>query len=303
MRFCQSFISELYRHIGAGVDIPAGDFGVGIREVNYLFGYYKKLVNTFDGSFTGRAPECGGSLLRPEATGYGLCYFAATMLKHYGGGDFTGKNIIISGSGQVGANAAVKAAELGGRVIAMSDISGVIYNPAGLDVRRAHNIKTKNGTLALYRQDDHDAWFYEDPARLWKIPCDIALPCAMENEITLKDAKALVAGGLSMICEGANLPVTPDALQYFLCHNILFGPGKAANAGGVAVSGMEMAQAALGYPWTAAEADEKLRGLMGDIFIKTAETAARCNTNNLVIGANIAAFSKIQAAMLAQGII
>lgn len=303
MRFCQSFISELYRHIGAGVDIPAGDFGVGPREINYLYGYYKKLTNTFDGSFTGRALCCGGSPLRPEATGYGLCYFAQSMLKHYDAGDFVGKNIIISGSGQVGANAAVKAAELGGRIIAMSDISGVIYNPEGLDVERVHAIKAANGTLALYGADNSAACFYDNPARLWEIPCDIAFPCATQNEITLHDARALADGGVGMVCEGANMPVLPDALQYFLRNNILFGPGKAANAGGVAVSGMEMAQASLGYPWPAEEVDGKLKTVMSDIFMETVNTAARFNTNNLVIGANIAAFSRIYKAMLAQGII
>ena len=304
MRFCQSYMGELYRHIGASLDVPAGDYGVGPREIGYLFGYYKKLTNRFEGAITGRGLSYGGSLARPEATGYGLCYFTLEMLKKYLKEDFTNKRVIISGSGQVGANAAVKAFALGAKVIAMSDIDGVIYNPKGINVEKVHKLKTQHGSILLYIQEDPNTVIYQKPEVLWEIACDIAFPCATQNELGEAAAKALVKNGVKVVAEGANMPCTPEAISYLKENNILFAPGKAANAGGVAVSGLEMVQAALHYSWSFEEVNSKLEIIMKDIFNKVDDAAKRFGkAKDLSFGANITGFLKIYEAIQALGVV
>ncbi|MGI6677082.1 MAG: NADP-specific glutamate dehydrogenase [Bacilli bacterium] len=304
MRFCQSFISELYRHIGAGVDVPAGDLGVGPREIGYLFGYYKKLVNRFEGAFTGKSASYGGSLGRPEATGHGLCYFAEEMLREFRGESLAGKRVVVSGFGQVGFHAARKAAELGAKVVALSELWGVIYSPAGLDIGIVQQLKAKNEPLEAYLKEDGGASFLTPPSAIFRLPCDVALPCATQNELDLESAKALVAGGVRMVCEGANMPSTPEAIEYFLEHGVLFGPGKAANAGGVAVSCLEMTQNATFLPWTFEEVDAKLKEIMKNIFRRSRDAAIRLGKpENLLAGASVAGFLKIYEAMRAQGVV
>jgi glutamate dehydrogenase (NADP+) len=304
MRFCQSFMAELYRHIGPDVDVPAGDLGVGAREVGYLFGYYRKIRNEFTGVFTGKGLSYGGSQLRPEATGYGLCYFAQEMLNNLKGMDFTGKRILISGSGNVGSNAAIKAKKLGAIVVGMSDISGAIYTENGLDVEQIRLLKTERKMLSDYALEHPNVSFSSNYRDLWKNKADIALPCATQNEVSLEDAKNIVASGVFIVCEGANMPCTQEAIRYFEEHNLLFGPGKAANAGGVATSGLEMTQNSMRLSWAATEVDQRLREIMKNIYHTCYRTSVKVGKpGNILVGANIAGFAKVYEAMKAQGII
>lgn len=304
MRFCQSFMSELYRHIGPNTDVPAGDFGVGAREVGYLFGYYKKLNNEFTSTFTGKGLSFGGSLLRPEATGYGLLYFVEELLQHQKSETLAGKRILISGSGNVGSNAAIKARDLGAIVVGMNDISGMIYNEAGLDVDLVKKIKDQRENLVNYNLLKPDTVFSSNPKDLWKMTCDLVLPCAMQNEIDLDDAVNLVKGGVQVVCEGANMPTTIAATKYFEEHGVIIGPSKAANAGGVATSGLEMSQNAMRLSWSEEEVDEKLKMIMKDIYHNIYQASKIIGKpGNLIVGANIAGFWKVYEAMKAQGII
>lgn len=304
MRFCQSYMSELYRHIGFDIDIPAGDLGVGAREVGYLFGYYRKLKNEFTGVFTGKGLSYGGSKLRPEATGYGLCYFAREMLKNLKALNLKDKRVVISGSGNVGSNAAIKAHELGALVVGMSDISGTIYSEEGLDVSLAHKIKKERKLLKEYPKYKTEVKYFESYQDLWKIKCDIALPCATQNEIGLEEAKMLVENGVLMVCEGANMPCNIEAIHYFQNNNVLFGPGKAANAGGVSTSGLEMTQNSMRINWSFEEVDKKLQEIMKEIFLNCYQMSIKIGQpGNLVAGANIAGFMKVYESMKAQGII
>lgn len=305
MRFCQNFMLELYRHLGPDTDIPAGDIGVGFREVGYMYGMYKKIKNEVTGVLTGKGLTYGGSLVRKEATGYGLCYFVQEMLKVYRNDDMTDKRVIISGSGKVGLYAALKAREMGARVVAMSDVNGYVYDPNGIDIDIVRNLTVETPEFSTkYQEFRSNAVYNENPMEIWKLPCDIALPCATQNELPLEGAKALVANGCFLVAEGANMPTTLDATKYLQHADILFAPGKAANAGGVAVSGLEMSQNAMHFPWSYAEVDEKLEIIMSDIF-KKAYSEARKYTDhrNLVVGANIAGFMRIYQAMLDQGVV
>ncbi|MDD2493083.1 MAG: NADP-specific glutamate dehydrogenase [Bacilli bacterium] len=305
MRFCQSFMSELYRHIGADLDVPAGDFGVGAREIGYLFGYYKKLKNEFTGAFTGKGLSFGGSLVRREATGYGVCYFAEEILKNIKNDSLKGKRVIVTGSGNVGTYTAMKAVELGAKVIAMSDISGYIYDENGVDVNYVRDIKEKQKkNLDSYLMYQPSCKFVPDYKSVWTIKADIIFPCATQNELGIEEAKKIVANGTMMVCEGANMPTTIEATDYLMDHNILFAPGKAANAGGVATSGLEMSQNSMRFSWTAAEVDSKLHSIMENIFETCYNTAKKVGKEgNLVVGANIAGFLKIYEAMVAEGVI
>jgi len=305
MRFSQNFMLELYRHIGPDTDVPAGDIGVGNKEIGYMYGMYKKIRNEVTGTLTGKGLSYGGSLVRTEATGYGVCYFVQEMLKVYRNDDFKGKKVIISGSGKVGQYAALKAHELGATIVAMSDINGYVYDQNGLDLSIMKMLTADTGEFTnKYVEYRANATFGTNPADMWKVPCDIALPCATQNELQLESAKALVENGCFLVAEGANMPTTLEATKYLQHHDILFAPGKAANAGGVAVSGLEMSQNAMHYPWTYAEVDEKLEAIMAEIF-KQAYTQARKYTDhrNLVVGANIAGFVRVYQAMLAQGVL
>lgn len=305
MRFCQAYVSELFRHIGPDTDVPAGDFGVGAREIGYMYGMYKKLSNDFVGTFTGKGISYGGSLGRKEATGYGLLYFVSEMLKVFRNDVVKDKRIIISGSGKVGKHAAVKAAALGGKVVAMSDINGFIHDEKGLDIHLVDRLSEEKGEYTLeYLKHYPNAKFVADPRKMWEVPCDIALPCATQNEIDLDDVKKLKAGGCYMLVEGANMPTCVEAIRYCNENGILFAPGKAANAGGVAVSGLEMSQNAMHLSWTYQEVDQKLEQIMKDIFRKCHDTATKYGKpTNLALGANIAGFVKVYDAMLAEGVI
>ena len=262
MRFCQSFMSELFRHIGPNTDVPAGDIGVGGREIGFMFGQYKRLRNEFTGVLTGKGASWGGSLIRPEATGYGNVYFAEQMLKTKGE-SFDGKTVVISGSGNVAQYACEKATELGAKVLTLSDSSGYIYDPAGIDAEKLAFVmelkNVKRGRIKAYA--DHFGCEFHEGARPWSVACDIALPCATQNELNAEEAKALVANGCNCVSEGANMPCTPEAIEVFDQNKILFAPGKASNAGGVAVSGLEMSQNSLRYNWSREEVDAKLHPL------------------------------------------
>lgn len=303
MRFCQSFMTELYRHIGPNTDIPAGDIGVGGREVGYLFGQYKRLKNEFTGVLTGKGIQYGGSLIRPEATGYGAVYFAQEMLKTRGE-DIKGKKVAVSGSGNVAQFATQKINELGGKVITLSDSSGFIHDPNGIDDEKLDYVmelkNIKRGRIKEYAEKYGVE--YHEGKRPWVVECDIALPSATQNEINEEEAKTLVENGCFCISEGANMPSTPEAIEMFLKKKILFGPGKAANAGGVAVSGLEMTQNSMRLPWTREEVDKQLHQIMIDIH-KTCQKYGQENENyiNYVKGANIGGFVKVAEAMLAQG--
>ncbi|MCX5774846.1 MAG: NADP-specific glutamate dehydrogenase [Firmicutes bacterium] len=305
MRFCQAFMTELFRYLGPDTDVPAGDLGFGAREVGYMFGMYKKLTNEFTGTFTGKGIPFGGSLGRTEATGSGLLYFASEMLKEFKKDTLKGKRVIISGSGNVGKHAAVKAVALGAKVVAMSDINGFIVDEKGLDVPLIYKLSEAKGEYtAEYLKVYPTAKFNPNPKEMWNTPCDIALPCATQNEIYIDNAKALVANGCYMVVEGANMPTTLEATRYFIENGILFGPGKASNAGGVAVSGLEMSQNAMHLSWTFEEVDKKLEDIMKSIFKKCHETGAKFGQpTNLVLGANIAGFLKVYQAMVAEGVI
>jgi len=305
MRFCQAFMAELYRHIGPNTDVPAGDFGVGAREIGYLFGYYKKLQGDFTGVFTGKGISYGGSLGRKEATGYGLCYFVIEMLKAFKNDDFIGKRVIISGAGKVGKHAAIKAAELGAKVVALSDVNGFIHDESGLDIEAINQLADDKGEYSLaYFKKYPEAKFNPNPAQMWYVPCDIALPCATQNELHIQHAKALVENGCMLVAEGANMPTTLEATKYFLANKVLFGPGKAANAGGVAVSGLEMSQNAMHTSWTYEEVDDTLDRIMKNIFRKVHQTAKQFgDETNIVLGSNIAGFLKVYQAMVEEGVI
>jgi len=302
MRFCQAFMSELYRHIGADTDVPAGDIGTGAREIGYMFGTYRKLRNEFTGVLTGKKVGAGGSLARTEATGYGLCYFTNEILKAHGD-SFEGKTVVISGSGNVATYANQKATQLGGKVVAMSDSSGYIYDPNGIDYKVIKEIKeVKRARISTYLDYVPEATFTPGCAGIWTVKCDIALPCATQNEINLDSANALIANGVKYVCEGANMPCTLDATKAFQDAGIPFGPAKAANAGGVATSGLEMSQNSQRLNWTFEEVDEKLQQIMKNIYAAAADAAAQVDMpGNLVVGANIAGFLKVADAMIWQG--
>lgn len=301
MRFCQSFMNELYRHIGPNTDVPAGDIGVGGREIGYLFGQYKRIRDEWSGVLTGKGLSYGGSLGRTEATGYGLCYFTEAMLKDKGT-SFEGKKVVISGSGNVAIYACQKATELGATVLTMSDSNGFIYDPNGIDLDTVKEIKeVRRGRIKEY-VDSHPLATYTPNERPWSIPCDIALPCATQNELDLEDAKKLVGSNCFCVCEGANMPTTPDAIHYLMSNGVLYAPGKASNAGGVACSGLEMSQNAEHLSWTLEEVDKKLKGIMVSIFETCRDTAMEYGRpDEYVVGANIAGFLKVADAMKAQG--
>ena len=302
MRFCQSFMNELYRHIGHSTDIPAGDIGVGAREIGYLFGQYKKLTNTFAGAITCKGLDYGGSMVRTEATGYGLVYFVSRML-HERGTDWQGKKVALSGSGNVAIYAAQKAQQLGAKVITMSDSNGFIYDPEGIKLETIKIIKEiQRGRIREYAEQHKSAQFHNDWTEVWSVPCDIALPSATENEIDEAAAKTMVKNGCIAVGEGANMPLTLEAIKVFHHAGVSLGPGKAANAGGVATSGLEISQNAMRLRWTFEEVDDKLKSIMNSIYehcLKAAETYGA--KNNLVVGANIASFLKVANAMMAQG--
>ncbi|WP_419645946.1 NADP-specific glutamate dehydrogenase [Victivallis vadensis] len=306
MSFCQSLMRELYRHIGPSTDVPAGDIGVGAREIGYLFGQYKRIVNSYDSVLTGKGLNWGGSLIRPEATGYGAVYFAAEMLKTRGM-NFEGRKVLISGSGNVAQYAVKKATELGAKVLSVSDSNGSIIDPDGIDAEKLAFIQdlknVKRGRIKEYAAKFTGAKYYEGQ-RPWQLAkCDVAMPCATQNELDLDDAKALVAGGCFCVCEGANMPTTLDATTYFLGNKVMFSPGKASNAGGVATSGLEMSQNAMRLSWSAKEVDEKLHGIMINIHNAARNAAAEFGEpDNYVMGANIAGFRKVADAMIDLGI-
>ena len=303
MKFCQSFMSELCRHIGPNTDVPAGDIGVGAREIGYMFGQYKRIRNEFTGVLTGKGLGWGGSLIRPEATGYGNVYFAQNMLS-VNGDSFDNKAVVISGSGNVAQYSCEKATELGAKVVSMSDSSGYIYDKDGIDSEKlAFIMNLKNvdrGRIKEYA-DHYGCEFHE--GRPWSLKCDIALPCATQNELNKSEAEDLVSNGCICVSEGANMPSTPEAVEVFLDAKILFAPGKASNAGGVATSGLEMSQNSLRMNWTREEVDTKLKTIMNDIHSKCVEHGKEGNFVNYVKGANIAGFLKVADAMLDQGIV
>ncbi|WP_305209711.1 NADP-specific glutamate dehydrogenase [Dubosiella newyorkensis] len=301
MRFCQSFMTELFRHIGANTDVPAGDIGVGAREIGYMFGQYKRIRDEFTGVLTGKGLSYGGSLVRTEATGYGLCYFTQAMLEDKGT-NFENKTVVISGSGNVAIYACQKAQEFGAKVVTLSDSDGFIYDPDGIDLATVKDIKEiRRGRIKEYLKL-HPTATYTEGKRPWSIPCDIALPCATQNELDLEDAKELVKNGVMAVCEGANMPTTPDAIHYLLENKILYAPGKASNAGGVACSGLEMSQNAEHLSWSFKDVDDKLRHIMINIFKTCRDTAAEYgHPDQYVVGANIASYLKVAEAMKAQG--
>ncbi len=302
MRFCQSFMTELYRHIGADTDVPAGDIGVGGREIGYLFGQYKRITDRFEGVLTGKGLSYGGSLARTEATGYGLLYFTEEMLKA-NGQQLAGKKIAISGAGNVAIYAAEKAMQLGGKVLTMSDSTGWVYDAEGIDLAAVKEIKeVKRQRLSEYKKYRPNAEYHEGRG-VWSVPVDIALPCATQNELTLDDAKLLVKNGVIAVAEGANMPTTLEATRYLQDNGVIFAPGKASNAGGVATSALEMSQNSMRLSWTFEEVDARLKNIMVGIFHNVADAAAKYGyANNYVVGANIAGFTKVADAMLAQGI-
>jgi len=306
MRFCQSFMTELQRHIGQDTDVPAGDIGVGGREVGYMFGQYKRLRNEFTGTLTGKGLSFGGSLIRPEATGYGACYFGEAMLATRGE-SYKGKDVVISGSGNVAQYAAEKALALGARVLTMSDSNGYVYDPDGIDGDKLQYVfELKNmlrGRIREYAEKYPSAQYFEGE-RPWGVKCDIAMPCATQNELNGEDAAKLVANGCRCVVEGANMPSTPEAIEVFQKARILYSPGKASNAGGVATSGLEMTQNSMRLKWSAEEVDAKLNGIMVSIYHAIDDAARRYgHEGNYVMGANIAGFEKVADAMMAQGIV
>ncbi len=305
MRFCQSFMTELFRHIGPNKDIPAGDIGVGGREIGYMFGQYKRLKNEFSGVFTGKGISWGGSLIRPEATGYGVAYFIEEMLKHKKKG-VKGKKVVISGSGNVAQFATEKFIEMGAKVLTLSDSSGFIHDPAGINkdkLKYVMQLKNKQrGRISEYEKKYPKAKFFPKD-KPWKVACDIAIPCATENELSQSDAKILIKNGVIAVAEGANMPCTPEAIKAFQNSKVLYAPGKASNAGGVAVSGLEMAQNSLKNTWSRKIVDGKLQEIMTDIHSSCLEYGKEKNSIDYLKGANIAGFVKVADAMLAQGVV
>ena len=304
MRFCQSFMNELFKYIGPDTDVPAGDIGVGAREIGYLFGQYKRLRNEFTGVLTGKGLSYGGSLARKEATGYGLCYFTDNMIQD-AGRSFQGETVVISGSGNVALYACEKAAELGGRVAAMSDSNGYVYDPDGIDLALMKQVKeVERQRIAEYARHRPSAQYHEGCSGIWQIPCGIALPCATQNELDGASARALIANGCFAVAEGANMPCTPEAVEAFQAAGILFAPAKAANAGGVAVSALEMSQNSMRFFWSFQEVDDHLKRIMTDLYRSASQAAERYGmAGNLVAGANIAGFLKVADSMLAYGVV
>ena len=304
MRFCQSFMTELYRHIGPDTDVPAGDIGVGGREIGFLFGQYKRLTNSFTGTLTGKGLTYGGSLARTEATGYGLLYFLREMLEKMKGETVSGKKIVISGSGNVAIYACEKAQQMGARVVAMSDSAGYVYDEKGIDLAVIKQIKeVERGRIREYAGRVEGAVYTEGCRGIWTIPCDIALPCATQNELDAEGARALIANGVLAVAEGANMPTTVEATELLQKAGVLFAPGKASNAGGVAVSGLEMSQNSQRLAWTFEEVDQRLEGIMKGIFQAAYTAAGQYGAaGDLVAGANIAGFLKVAESMKAQGI-
>lgn len=306
MRFCQAFMVELWRHIGPQTDVPAGDIGVGGREIGYLFGQYKRIVNSYDSVLTGKGLNWGGSLVRPEATGYGAVYFAAEMLKTRNTG-FDGKRVLISGSGNVAQYACEKATQLGAKVLSLSDSNGSIIDEDGIDAEKLAFVQelknVRRGRIREYAEKFPTAKYYEGKRPWQLVKTDVAMPCATQNELELDDAKALVSGGCMCVCEGANMPTTLEATEYLQNAKVLFSPGKASNAGGVATSGLEMSQNAMRLSWSAKEVDEKLHGIMVNIHNAARTAAAEFGEpDNYVMGANIAGFRKVADAMIDLGI-
>ncbi len=304
MRFCQSFMTELYRHIGPDTDVPAGDIGVGAREIGYLYGQYKRITNSFVGVLTGKGLTYGGSLARTEATGFGLCYFTQEMLSVMKKDSFAGKTVVISGSGNVAIYACQKATELGAKVVAMSDSNGFIYDEKGIDLSVVKEIKEgRRGRIKEYVDAVPAAVYSEGCKGIWGVKCDVALPCATQNELDGEAAGKLIANGVIAVAEGANMPCTPEAIAKFQKAGVLFGPAKAANAGGVATSGLEMSQNSMRYSWTFEEVDKKLHDIMLDIFHSAYNASQEFgDAGNLVMGANVAGFLKVADAMKWQGV-
>jgi glutamate dehydrogenase (NADP+) len=304
MRFCQSFMSELFKYIGPDTDVPAGDIGVGGREIGFLFGQYKRLANEFTGVLTGKGLTYGGSLARTEATGYGLCYFADNMLKA-AGKSFDGRTVVISGSGNVAIYACEKATQLGAKVVAMSDSNGFIHDKNGIDlalIKRLKEVERKR--IREYVTEHPEAEYHEGCSGVWQIPCDIALPCATQNELNEASAAALIQNGCFAVAEGANMPCTPEAIDAFQAAGLLFAPAKASNAGGVATSALEMSQNSMRFSWSFEEVDDKLKTIMADIYRNASNAAAQYGMEgNLVAGANIAGFVKVADSMLAYGLV
>jgi glutamate dehydrogenase (NADP+) len=303
MAFCQSFMTELTKYIGADQDVPAGDIGVGGREIGFLFGQYKRLTGLYEGVLTGKGLTWGGSLVRTQATGYGLVYILNAMLKDHNI-ELAGKTVVVSGSGNVAIYAAEKAQQLGAKVVAMSDSNGYIYDPEGIKLDIVKDIKeVRRGRIKEYAEQVSSA-VYTEGKGIWSVKCDIALPCATQNELNLDDAKTLAANGCKIVAEGANMPSTREATDFFLAEGFLFLPGKASNAGGVGTSALEMCQNSARLSWTFEEVDEKLQQMMNDIYAKISDAAKRYGVEgNYVTGANIAGFEKVADAMLAQGIV
>ena len=304
MRFCQSYMTELCRHIGADVDVPAGDIGVGGREIGFLYGQYKRVKGLYEGVLTGKGLTYGGSLVRTEATGYGLIYFLEEMLRA-SGQSIENKTVVVSGSGNVAIYATEKAHQLGARVVALSDSDGYIYDSEGIKLDTVKKLKEVQRQRIKNYVDYHpSASYFEGSNGIWSIKCDIALPCATQNEIDDEQARELVANGVLAVAEGANMPSTPGAVKVFLDHKVLFGPAKAANAGGVATSALEMSQNSMRYAWNFKEVDARLKSIMAEIYRNANETACEYGcVNNLVVGANIAGFLKVAEAMMAQGLV
>ncbi len=305
MRFCQAFMTELQRHIGQFTDVPAGDINVGSREIGYLFGQYKRIRDEYSGVLTGKDLTFGGSLARTEATGYGLCYYTQEALQTLRKDSFQGKTVVISGSGNVAIFATEKAQQLGAKVVTASDSNGYVYDPKGIDLDVVKDIKLGHrGRIREYADRVDSAEYHEGCKGVWTVPCDIALPSATQNEIDEESAKTLVANGCTVVCEGANMPSTPEAIQVYQDNKVLYGPAKAANAGGVAVSGLEMSQNSLRLQWTFDEVDQRLKDIMTGIFQKSYQASKEYgHEGDLMLGANVAGFTKVADAMVAQGIL
>ena len=305
MRFCQAFMTELQRHIGQFTDVPAGDINVGSREIGYLFGQYKRMHDEYSGVLTGKDLTFGGSLARTEATGYGLCYYTQEALQTLRKDSFQGKTVVISGSGNVAIFATEKAQQLGAKVVTASDSNGYVYDPKGIDLDVVKDIKLGHrGRIREYADRVDSAEYHEGCKGVWTVPCDIALPCATQNEIDGESAKALMANGCTVVCEGANMPSTPEAIEVYQDNKVLYGPAKAANAGGVAVSGLEMSQNSLRLQWTFDEVDQRLKDIMTGIFQKSYQASKEYgHEGDLMLGANVAGFTKVADAMVAQGIL
>ena len=306
MRFCQSFMTELYRHIGQFTDVPAGDIGVGAREVGYMFGQYKRIVDRFEGAtITGKGIPFGGSLARTQATGFGVCYFSQEALRHLKNTDYNGKIVIVSGSGNVAQYCAQKVNQLGGKVVAMSDSQGYVYDPNGINLDKLFDIKQKRrARISVYADEVPGSEYHEGCKNIWNVKCDIAHPCASQNEMDEVGAKALVDNGCMAVFEGANMPLTPEAIEVVKSNGLLYSPGKASNAGGVATSGLEMSQNSIRMSWSFDEVDSKLHGIMQNIYKACYDASVECGRpGDLMIGANVAGFLKVADAMMAQGIV